>query len=135
METYDALRETLQAFPEISLAVLFGSTARGTAGSTSDVDLAVWLDTEAVNRLWDIDLAAGAAMRRPVDLVDLRRAPPLLRLQIARHGIVLVEAEPGRWSRFKAQAMIDWWDWAPTARMMQRITVERLRQEADRGRA
>jgi hypothetical protein len=31
--------------------------------------------------------------------------------------------------------MIDWWAWAPTARMMHRVMAERLREEAARGQA
>lgn len=124
------LREALERFPEIRLAVLFGSVARGTETARSDLDLGVLLEAGSpVDRLWDIDLAAGSALGRVVDLIDLRRAPPLLRFEITRDGWPVVEREPEEWVRFKVRAMLDWWDWAPTAREIQRISAQRRRQE------
>ena len=135
MSVPDRLRKTLDGFPGIRLAVLFGSVARGEATARGDVDLGVLLEDEAVDALWDIEIATGSAVRRPVDLIDLDRAPPLLRFQIARDGIALVERDTGAWTRFKTRAMLDWWDWAPTARQIHKIAAERLRKELDHGAA
>ena len=57
-------------------------------------------------------------LRRTVDLVTLNTAPPLLRFEVARDGEVLSAREAQAWTDFKAQTMVDWWDWAPTARRM-----------------
>ena len=62
-------------------------------------------------------------------VIYLDEAPPLLRFEIARDGVVLVERRPGFWTDFKAKAMVDWWDWAPTARKIQRAAIQRLRGE------
>ncbi len=35
-------------------------------------------------------------------------------------AIFVMEREPGAWTDFKTQAMLDWWDWAPYARRDQR---------------
>lgn len=135
MSPYPQLQQVLTAFPEIRLAVLFGSVARGEDAAGSDWDLGVLLEGGSVDRLWDVEIAAVGALRRTVDLVDLHRAPPLLRFEIARDGVVLVEREPGEWTRFKARAMLDWWDWAPTARAIHRIAAERQRRELSDGPA
>ena len=37
----DQLREALSSFPQITLAILFGSVASGKANAQSDLDLAV----------------------------------------------------------------------------------------------
>lgn len=129
------LRSILSEFSAIRLAVLFGSTARGTESPRSDVDLAVLLEEDDPGRLWDIDVAAAGALRRTIDLVDLRRAPPLLRLEIAREGLPLIERREGEWVRFKARAMLDWWDWAPFARRFHELAVQRLREEISGGQA
>src|SRR3712207_7146976 len=42
-----------------------------------------------------------------------RSAPPLLRFEIARDGVVLRQDRDGLWTDFKTRAMIDWWDWEP----------------------
>ena len=54
-------------------------------------------------------------------------APPLLRFEIARDGRVLLERAPNAWADFRARAMIDWWDWAPTARLFHAAAASRLR--------
>jgi hypothetical protein len=75
------------------------------------------------------------ATRRPVDLVVLDPAPPLLRFEIARRGTLVIEREPHAWAEFRAHAMIDWWDWSPTARIAHRAVATRLSEEARRGPA
>ncbi len=133
MPVPDRLRKALDAFPGIRLAVLFGSAARGQETARSDIDLGVLLAEDAADALWDIEIAAGSAVRRPVDLIDLRRAPPLLRFEITRDGVVLLEREAGVWTRFKARAWLDWWDWAPIARKIHKIAAQRLREELGHG--
>jgi predicted nucleotidyltransferase len=129
MPLTDRLRRLLEPLHQVRLAVLFGSAARGDDSSESDLDLAVLLDADAPEQLWDIEVAVAEATGRTVDLVDVRRAPPLLRFEIARDGAVVAERQAGDWSRFVARAMLDWWDWAPTARRMARVNAECLRRE------
>lgn len=125
----EVLRRTLAARPAVRLAVHFGSTARGRGRPGSDLDVGVLLDEDGGTTLWEIEKALAAAIRQPIDLVDLRRAPPLLRFQIARDGRALVERREGDWKRFKYHAVRDWWDWEPTARRLHRRAVERLREK------
>lgn len=89
-------------------------------------------DTRAERRR--VEVAAGRAARREVDVVYLVEAPPLLRFQIARDGVVLVARQPRAWPQFKARAMVDWWDWAPTARKIHAAYVRRLRDRVAHGR-
>lgn len=128
MDVVDRLREILSPFPSIHLAVLFGSLARDQVRRWSDIDLGVVLDTDDREVRLDIEVEVGRGLSRDVDLVDLRRAGPLLRFEVARDGIPVVEREPDTWSRFKSRAMVDWWDWAPTARFLHRAAVARLRR-------
>ena len=69
------IREVLQGHPGISLAILFGSLATGTAGPGSDLDLAVYVgkpitSEEKMQLIEELALQIG----RPVDLVDLKTA-------------------------------------------------------------
>ena len=129
------LREALAAQPAVRLAVLFGSAAKGRQVARSDLDLAVRLAPDSADTRRTAALAAGWAIGREIDLVEIDGAPLLLRFQIACDGQVLVEREPGAWTRFKARAMIDWWDWVFTARMMQAIYLRRLCEKVVHGRA
>ena len=132
MTAVEKLTRALELVPSVRLAVLFGSAAKGIVGSHSDIDVAVSLQRDADCEA-TLQVVLERAVDRPVDLVWIDEAPPLLRFEIAREGRVLVEREPYAWADFRAHAMIDWWDWAPTARMMHQVMTARLRQEAGRG--
>ncbi|MPZ16925.1 MAG: hypothetical protein GEV06_03250 [Luteitalea sp.] len=134
MSSVDTLKRVLGAMSGVRLAVLFGSAARRTAGLASDLDVGILLDrkTEPTSLL---AVTLERAVGRPVDVIWLDAAPPLLRFEIARDGVVLVERSSHTWADFRAHAMIDWWDWAPTARMMHKVMAARLKEEAARGRS
>lgn len=133
MVDVEPLGRVLDEFPAIRLAVLFGSAARGSDTARSDVDLAVLFAEDDPSQLWPVDVAAAGALRRTIDLIDLRRAPPLLRFEIARDGKPIVERRQGEWCRFKVRAMQDWWDWAPLARRYHSLAAQRLRDELSHG--
>lgn len=133
MTVGEKLTQALDAWPDVRLAVLFGSTARGTARRASDLDIGVSLPETA--DLMALRVALQRASGQEVDVIRLDEAPPLLRFQIARDGRVIVERVAHTWADFRARALIDWWDWAPTVRAMHRTMAERLREEAGRGSA
>ena len=108
------------------LAVLFGSAARGESGRDSDLDVGVLFEAGRESTA-GLEVALGRATGRRLDLVRLDAAPPLLRFEIARDGRVLLEQAPHAWADFRARAMIDWWDWAPTARLLNAAAASRLR--------
>lgn len=128
MSLLDRLRETLAAIPAVRLAVLFGSVARGDERSGSDVDVGVRLAPDSAALRQEIEVTLGRAAGRDVDLVFLDEAPPLLRFEIATDGAVLVERQPHDWADFRMHAMIDWWDWAPTAKKIEDAAIRRLRE-------
>ena len=91
------------AIPELRLLVLFGSTARGRARARSDVDLGVQCDGVADRDALFVAISPRLGTGR-IDIVDLRRAPPLLSFQIARTGRLLFEREPGAFRAFQSLA-------------------------------
>jgi len=129
-----ALAEQLRAAflprEDVELAVLFGSAARGALHARSDVDVAVRWEaggpTDRVAFLAAVERAIG----RTVDVVDLDTAPPQLRFEIARDGLLLVERTAGAWSRMRARAFVDWWDFRPIAKIIHRAAVARLRERS-----
>jgi predicted nucleotidyltransferase len=95
LDILQSLRKVIELAPAIRVAYLFGSCARGDSGPTSDVDVALLAD-QPIDLM---DLAAiGACMRavvdRPVDVVDLRSAPPLLCRQVVAEGELLLVRDP-----------------------------------------
>lgn len=124
METLTAVQSALQADPDVCLAVVFGSSARGTESESSDLDIGV--SGVPPQRLPALSVSLSRLARREVDLIPLDSAPPLLRFEIARDGVLLTEREAGLWSTFQARAMVDWWDWAPSARRFAEAAMVRL---------
>jgi predicted nucleotidyltransferase len=97
------LDDLARAVPDLELLVLFGSAARGTASARSDVDVAVRCAGAADLEALHLALASRLATGR-LDLVDLRRAGPLLAFEVARSGRVLFERHPGAFREFQSLA-------------------------------
>ena len=127
------LIEALEGFPEVELAVIFGSVARGEATRESDVDVGVKSKRSSQELLSRLEVILGRAVQRDVQVVSLDDSPPLLRFEIARDGKVLVQRRPHAWVDFRARAMVDWWDWAPLARRIHAAAAARLKNQVRRG--
>lgn len=87
----------------LRLVVLFGSTARrarGTEGrDPADFDLGV-IPGDDLDLVGLTNAFIRALGEQAVDVVDLRRADPVLALAVARDGIPLHEGSPGEFARF-----------------------------------
>jgi uncharacterized protein len=134
MRVIAELQRIIACDARVDLAALFGSQARGCAGQHSDVDVAVRLASGVpCTAFQEFETSVSRALNRMVEIIDLALAPPLLRFEIARDGQLIVERNAGDWVAFRAQAMIDWWDWQPVARHMAHVVCEKLRTEAQNG--
>ena len=82
-----SLQEVLLRIQNIQLAVLFGSVAKETANSDSDLDIAVLADHK-LSSDEKIQLIQGLAEKigRPIDLIDLFDPPQPLLGQIIKSG-------------------------------------------------
>ena len=69
------LKSIIGSYPQINLAILFGSFAFGVATEDSDVDIAVLADARLTKaERMELITSIGKALGRPVDLVDMRTA-------------------------------------------------------------
>jgi len=90
------IAEALQKRPEVLEAYLFGSQARDEVQPHSDVDVAVYVEPEALKRPshWglQIEIASDlmtAVHRNDVDVVLLNRSDPFLYHRVLRDGVRL----------------------------------------------
>ena len=94
-DALNAVREVLTAQP-VQLGVLFGSQASGTAGSHSDIDIAVEFDPSVADdyqhrALLSIVVALSQALDTDdLDLVDLDTVRPTVGLSALQDATVLV---------------------------------------------
>jgi predicted nucleotidyltransferase len=134
------LRERLIAFfadqPDVAAAYLFGSAARGEATPRSDLDMAVLLapaptsPQEEWERREALSKALSRIVGRPVDVVILNRAPPLLCHQVLREGQRIYERDPEARIEFEVRAGKIYADLRPMWDFFDRI----LEQELEEGR-
>lgn len=82
------VQDFLAKQPDIMLAVVFGSMARGEAGPDSDLDLAIYSDPAPLPARRKLALISELSKitGRPIDLVDLRSADVLIRREALTSG-------------------------------------------------
>lgn len=113
------------------LVVIFGSIARGQPSPWSDVDIGV-----SGCEFWEglrIGARIGAALGREPHVVDLDTASDALRFRVAREGILLWEAAPGTWTRFRADSAVRYFDVLPIVKRCAEGVRSRLLREASSG--
>jgi uncharacterized protein len=100
--SFEEIRERLSSLQQdetLELMVLFGSSAKGKTHARSDIDLAFSFR----DKIDLIDLTNKVAISLgtdAVDVVDMRKASPLLRFAVAKTGRVLYEKTPGLFHSF-----------------------------------
>ncbi|MCC6623775.1 MAG: nucleotidyltransferase domain-containing protein [Deltaproteobacteria bacterium] len=126
--TLERLKTVARAFGDARMIVLFGSVARGDARPWSDVDVGIL--GVGLLRGGEIGHALSTLLGREPHVVDLERASDHLRFEVARDGVLLAEAEPGTWTRFKAEAALRWFDLAPIVALCRDGVARRLERDA-----
>lgn len=86
------------------MVVLFGSATRTVSRAPEDLDLAV-LSACPLDPIELTNLFIAALGLQQVDVVDLRRADPLLMMFVAREGVPVYEETPGEFARFASLAV------------------------------
>lgn len=103
--------------PSVYAAYLFGSVARGTDTTNSDVDVAVLLDVGAPRTLAEVPTRLaedlGALLGRRVDLITLDSAPPDLIHRVLRDGRLLLDRNKSRRIAFEVKARNEYFDIKP----------------------
>ncbi|MFZ5984810.1 MAG: type VII toxin-antitoxin system MntA family adenylyltransferase antitoxin [Acidobacteriota bacterium] len=100
------VRMLREALPDLLAVYRFGSTAEGAAVRDSDLDLAVLCSEPiAPERRWDLQETLAVALRLPVDLLDLRRASTVMRVQVLQSAVLLWEADAYARERFEVSAL------------------------------
>ncbi len=116
------MREVLAGFPELILALVFGSVAKGLQRIDSDLDIAV-VAKQALTADQKIVIISALAEKtgRPVDLVDLKVVGEPLLGQIVQHGRRLLGSD-GEYGRLISRHLFEQADFMP---YRNRILAER----------
>ena len=104
--------------PDVVVAYLFGSVARGQATPLSDVDIAVLLDPTAkpeavLDRQITLLTELTQLAELEVQLTLLNDVPPLLAYEVIREGILLHQRSGAERVAFQVKAMKEYFDVQP----------------------
>lgn len=124
-DTVHVLRGRLaESEPQVIAAYLFGSSGRGEARDSSDLDVAVLLRGAAPRTLDEMPLSLAAeieqATGRRVDLVVLNSAPVDLVHRVLRDGVLLLDRDRSARLRFEVSARNRFFDLLPVLREYRR---------------
>lgn len=125
------LRERVRAFfdaePAAVAVYLFGSAARGDAGPSSDVDVAVLFDAPPVATLMGSALSMAGRLEQllgtRIDLIVLNKASADLVHRVLRDGDLLVDRNPGRRIRFEVAKRNEYFDLQPVRDAYRRVST------------
>lgn len=93
----------LYAEESLRLVVLFGSLAKGQRKKNSDIDLAFLYDAP-IDEVLLTNRVSQLLRTDAIDVVDLRKASPLLKFSAMRYGQALFERSPGAFTTFYSLA-------------------------------
>lgn len=131
----EKLRTVVAGDPDVDVAALFGSTARDRRTAESDVDVYVRLRRGArwsPGRAAELTKALERVARAEIDLVveDRNETSTVLRMEVARHGVLLFERTAGGWTSVRADAMVDYADMQPFMDRVGKGIRRRVRERA-----
>ncbi|HWB70834.1 MAG TPA: DUF5615 family PIN-like protein [Egibacteraceae bacterium] len=122
------LRERLAAEPDVLVAYLFGSSARGSSGPLSDVDVALLLAAtpHGIRRLELIGAVAGGVGSERTDVLFLTDAPVSVAYRVLRDGRLLLSRDDRARVRHWVRTVDRYLDMAPARRALERGLRSRL---------
>jgi predicted nucleotidyltransferase len=98
----EAVRLICEAVPQVVAIYRFGSTVEGTTHRDSDVDLALLARAPLESaRRFELQERLALALRCNVDLVDLRAASTVMRMQVISTGEVMAVLDRAETERFE----------------------------------
>ncbi|MFA5348933.1 MAG: nucleotidyltransferase domain-containing protein [Candidatus Paceibacterota bacterium] len=112
---------------EIILSYLFGSFAMGTTNRSSDVDIAIYLDSKKVKDLFDARLMLikefSQALKKDVDVVILNTTKPFLKYVIIKEGKLVFQRDEGLKIDFEVKTLNEYFDFKPYMEMYQKAAL------------
>lgn len=102
----NVVEQIRRAVPAVIAVYLFGSFATGRSTPDSDIDLAILAaEPLAPESRWHLAQTLAITLSRDVDLVDLRQASTVMRVQVLASAQLLLETDRAKRQQFEAVAL------------------------------
>lgn len=129
-----AIAGVLRNHPDVAVAWVFGSEARGDARPDSDVDVALLLrdrKTTALHYMQSLGRIAAeleqAALGRRLDLVLIEAQGPVLQHRVLSEGRLVYDADSRRRVDFESDSYVRYFDFLPTHQLAERHALSGFR--------
>lgn len=126
LSTRTICKTVLHHLPDIDALYLFGSHAQGRERRDSDIDLAIMTSAPmpTLARV-QTQMTLGADLGKDVDLVDLREANTVLRLEVIQHGQLLYRRDADQVLAFEARVLGEYAEWMDATRPLRETIYAR----------
>ena len=120
---------------EVLALYFFGSVAKGYLRKESDIDIAVLISPEFLERIPEVKEeyynATPSFSLRPVDVVILNTAPPLLRFEVFKHGKLLLDKDPEFRKNFLCKSLLEYYDYLYMEKLCFNYVKQRLKKDLE----
>ncbi|MGQ4915739.1 MAG: type VII toxin-antitoxin system MntA family adenylyltransferase antitoxin [Candidatus Asgardarchaeia archaeon] len=128
------MKETAEKYNQVIFAILFGSIATDEQSPISDIDIAVYVDETKVDDLFKFQLKLLGAFNDcfktdEIDLVILNEAPPALKYEIIKKGILVFCRNENVYDEFYLRAMKEYFDFYPILKKNYEHAKQKLRRK------
>lgn len=123
-----AIGDALADVPRVAFAVVFGSSARGTAHARSDVDVALGFGRGRRPEAYELGAIVSRleeAAGRNVDVVVLDDAPPGLAYRVFRDGVTVLVRDRSALVERKARSILEYLDFRPVEEALSKAVLAR----------
>jgi len=105
------LKSFLLGYDNAIFAFLFGSYAEGSVTRNSDLDIAIFFNSRPdIYMQNELREELEKMLGKTADLVALNEASPVIRMQVLRKGILLVNKDPMVYNEFFVNTIKEYYD-------------------------
>ncbi|UTC65417.1 nucleotidyltransferase domain-containing protein [Treponema sp. OMZ 788] len=125
----ERLKTFFDSRPEIILAIIYGSYARGTETETSDVDIAAAMsEVMSLDTRLNLQLELSILLKKEIDLVDINKIKGLIHYKVFTEGFCIKKCENEGQALFHKNFMtaLYWYeDYYPLYKRGQKYIIEK----------
>lgn len=132
------IKKTAEKFDSVIFIILFGSIATDEKSPISDIDIAAYIDETKGDNLFKFQLKLLGAFNNAfktdeIDLVILNEAPPALKYEIVKNGILVFCRNESVYDEFYLRATKEFFDFYPILKKNYEYTKQKLRRRRNDG--
>ena len=125
----------IDIFDHIKLFMLFGSRSRGDYTQSSDIDIAILLDNNFLNKINPLELRAelisffSSQLDNECDVILINQANSFLKYQIVKYGKIIYISNDMNYAPFFSKVLKEYFDF----RYYKKLHNERMLQRIKKG--